>query len=196
MNKISKNIIECLLGSLVVLIFGPLLSPATNPWYEIYLQPLYWLFGVIGSIVISSVIVYFLNINPRKFYHIVNVVPVSIFWTISVLSLIASFVVIAVIENVAIKIVLLLVVTILYLFLIYIFLHRGVCIYKNGKIRIFRFKIKTYDASKIDDIIFEYANKKCNIIIVINGFKEEFKLSLFSAKMIENRLKRLMSKFD
>ena len=135
----------------------------------------------------------FLDINPRKFYHIINVVPVSIFLTILTLSMITSLVLIAVIENVVIKIALLVLLTFLFLISIYVFMHRGVCIYKNGKIRIFKFKIKTYDASKIDDIIFEYANKKCNIIIVINGFKEEFKLSSFSAKMIENRLKGLMS---
>ena len=193
MNQIKKNAIECLLGSLVVLLFGPLLSPATNPWYEIYAQPLYWLFGCIGCVVVSSIILYFLNINPRKFYFCINIVSVSIFLTILTLSMITSLVLIAVIENVVIKIALLVLLTLLFLISIYVFMHRGVCIYKNGKIRIFRFKIKTYDASKIDDIIFEYANKKCNIIIVINGFKEEFKLSSFSAKMIENRLKGLMN---
>ena len=72
-------------------------------------------------------------------------------------------------------------------------MHRGVCIYQNGKIRIFKFKIKTYKASKIDDIKFDYENKKCNVVIIINGVKEEFILSSFSAKMTENRLKSLLS---
>lgn len=58
--------------------------------------------------------------------------------------------------------------------------------------RIFKFKIKTYNASKIDDIKFDYG-KKCNIIIIINGVKEEFILSSFLAKTTENRLKSLLS---
>lgn len=192
MNKINKkSIIECLFGSIIVLILAPLLSPSANPWYAIYGHPLYWLFGCLGCVVLSFIILYFTDINPRKFYHIVNVVPVSIFLIISTLSLITSLVLISLIENLAIKIVLLLLVIVLFLFLIYVFMHRGFCVYKNGKIRIFRLKIKTYDASKIDDIKFEYSNKKCDIIIVIGGLKEEFKLSSFSAKMIENRLKGL-----
>ena len=192
MNQIKKNVIECLLGSLVVLLFGPLLSPATNPWYEIYAQPLYWLFGCIGCVVVSSIILYFLNINPRKFYYCINIVSVSIFLTLSTLSLITSLVLISIVENVIFEIILLILTIILYLFMIYAFMQRGICIYKNKKIRIFKFKIKTYNVEKPDDIIFEYSKKKCNIVIVINGFKEEFKLSSFSAKMIEKRLKSIM----
>ena len=81
----------------------------------------------------------------------------------------------------------------LYLFLIYVFMHRGICIYKKGKIRIFKFKIKTYVANKIDDINFEYKNNKCLISIKIGEYKEEFKLSSFSAKLIENRMKQIVN---
>ena len=40
MNKTLKNILECSLGSILVLFFGPLLSPISNPWYQIYTEPL------------------------------------------------------------------------------------------------------------------------------------------------------------
>ena len=80
-----------------------------------------------------------------------------------------------------------------YLFLIYTFMHRGICIYKRGKIRIFKFKIKTYIAYKIDDINFEYQNKKCLISITIGDYKEEFKISSLSAKSIENRMKQIVN---
>lgn len=193
MIKNIKSIVECLLGSVVVLLFAPLLSPTTDPWYGIYSQPLFWLFGGLGCIILSCTILYFSSINPRKFYYCINIVPVSIFLSLSTISLITSLVLISIIENIAIKFTLLILVIFVYLFLIYVFMHRGVCIYQNGKIRIFKFKIKTYDASKIDDIKFDYENKKCNVVIIINGVKEEFILSSFSAKMIENRLKSLLS---
>ena len=72
-------------------------------------------------------------------------------------------------------------------------MHRGICIYKKGKIRIFKFKIKTYIADKIDDINFEYQNKKCLISITIGDYKEEIKISSLSAKTIEKRMKQIVN---
>jgi hypothetical protein len=192
MSKLTKSILECLLGSLLVLFFGPLLSPMTNPWYQIYSEPLYWLFGSIGCGILTFIIIYFIDINPRKFYYCINVIPVILFLTLSTLCLIPSIIYIAIIENIVLKISLLILLIFMYLFLIYAFIHRGICIYKN-KIRIFKFKIKTYNASKIENIKFEHLNKKCNIIITINDLKEEFVLSSFSAKMIEKRMCELIS---
>ncbi|MBQ9730504.1 MAG: hypothetical protein IJV94_00055 [Bacilli bacterium] len=193
MNKeFKKIIIECLLGSLLVLLFAPLLYPVTDPWFEIYSSPIYWLFGYLSCAIISFIIVYFTNINSRKFYYCINIVPASIGLTLSTFSFITILVLISLMENICIKIVLLILVTLLYLFLLYVIIHRGICIYKNGKIRIFKFKIKTYNVTKIEDIRFEYENKKCNIVIIINGFKEEFVLSSFSAKLVEKRLKSIV----
>ena len=81
MNNTLKNIFECLLGSILVLFFGPLLSPISNPWYQIYTEPLYWVFGILGCSILSSIIIYFIDINPRKFYYCWNIVPISIFLT-------------------------------------------------------------------------------------------------------------------
>ena len=193
MNRILKNILECLLGSILVLFFGPLLSPISNPWYQIYTEPLYWVFGILGCSILTSIIIYFVDINPRKFYYCLNIVPISIFLTFSTIGLIISLVFISLVENILLKIILLILLILLYLFLIYVFMHRGICIYKKGKIRIFKFKIKTYVADKIDDINFEYQNRKCLISITIRDYKEEFKLSSLSAKSIENRMKQIVN---
>ena len=72
-------------------------------------------------------------------------------------------------------------------------MHRGICIYKKGKIRIFKFKIKTYVVDKIDDINFEYQNNKCLVFITIGDNKEEFNLSSLSAKSIENRMRQIVN---
>ena len=160
MNKTLKNILECALGSILVLFFGPLLSPISNPWYQIYTEPLYWVFGILGCSILTGIIIYFIDINPRKFYYCLNIVPTTIFLTVSTIGLIIAVVFISIIENIIIKTVLLIFLILIYLFLIYSFMHRGICIYKRGKIRIFKFKIKTYIADKIDDINFEYQNKK------------------------------------
>ncbi len=193
MNKTLKNILECSLGSILVLFFGPLLSPISNPWYQIYTEPLYWVFGILGCSILTSIIIYFIDINPRKFYYCLNIVPISIFFTFSTIGLIISFIFIAIIENTLIKIILLIFLVLVYLFLINLFMHRGICIYKKGKIRIFKFKIKTYIADKIDDINLEYQNKKCLISITIGDYKEEFKISSLSAKSIEKRMTQIVN---
>lgn len=193
MNKTLKNILEYALGSILVLFFVPLLSQMSNPWYQIYTEPLYWVFGILGCSILTSIIIYFIDINPREFYYCLNIVPITIFLTVSTICLIISVIFIAIIENILIKIVLLIFLILVYLFLIYAFMHRGICIYKRGKIRIFKFKIKTYIADKIDDINFEYQNKKCLISITIGDYKEEFKLSSLSARTIENRMKQIVN---
>lgn len=194
MKKIIKSILECLLGSLIVLFFGPLLSPMSNPWYQVYSETSYWIFGILGCSILTFIIVYFTEINPRKFYHFLNDAPIAIFLLFSTFGLITSFIFIAIIENIIVKTILLIITILLYLFLFYTLIHRGVCIYEKGKIRIFRFKIKTYIANKIDDINFEYQNKKCIITITINDSKEEFKLSSRSAKSLERRMKQIADK--
>ena len=193
MNKTLKSILECLSGSILVMFLGPLLSPISNPWYQIYTEPLYWVFGILGCSILTSIIIYFIDINPRKFYYCLNIVPTSIFLLFSTIGLIISLAFITLIENISLKIILLILLILLYLFLIYVFMHRGICIYKKDKIRIFKFKIKTYIAKKIDDINFEYQNKKCLISIIIGDNKEEFKISSFSAKLIENRMKQIVN---
>ena len=193
MNKTLKNILECSLGSILVLFFGPLLSPISNPWYQIYTEPLYWVFGILGCSILTSIIIYFVDINPREFYYCLNIVPISIFLTFSTIGLIICLIFIAIIENTLIKIVLLVFLVLVYVFLIYSFMHRGICIYKKGKIRIFKFKIKTYIADKVDDINFEYQNKKCLISITIGDYKEEFKISSLSAKTIKKRMKQIIN---
>ena len=193
MNKTLKNILKCTLGSILVLFFGPLLSPISNPWYQIYTEPLYWVFGILGCSILTGIIIYFIDINPRKFYYCLNIVPITIFLTVSTIVLIIAVVFISIIENILIKTVLLIFLVLVYLFLIYTFMHRGICIYKRGKIRIFKFKIKTYIADKIDDINFEYQNKKCLISITFGDYKEEFKTSSLSAKTIENRMKQIVN---
>ena len=63
MNKTLKNILECSLGSILVLFFGPLLSPISNPWYQIYTEPLYWVFGILGCSILTGIIIYFIDIK-------------------------------------------------------------------------------------------------------------------------------------
>lgn len=193
MNKTLKNILECLLGSILVLFFGPSLYPISNPWHQIYTEPLYWVFGIFGCSILTGIIIYFIDINPRKFYYCLNIVPISILLTFSTIGLIISLIFISLIENILLKSILLILLILLYLFLIYVFMHRGICIYKKGKIRIFKFKIKTYVANKIDDINFEYQNKKCLISITIGDYKEEFKIPSISAKSIEKRMKQIIN---
>mgnify|MGYP003296693149 CR=1 FL=1 len=107
MNKTLKNILECSLGSILVLFFGPLLSPISNPWYQIYSEPLYWTFGILGCFILACIIIYFTDFNPRKFYHCLNIVPTVVFLTISTISFLVSIILIALIKNILIKILLL-----------------------------------------------------------------------------------------
>ena len=95
MKKIIKSILECLLGSLIVLFFGPLLSPMSNPWYQVYSETSYWIFGILGCIILTFIIVYFTEINPRKFYHFLDDAPIAIFLLFSTFGLITSLIFIA-----------------------------------------------------------------------------------------------------
>jgi hypothetical protein len=68
-------------------------------------------------------------------------------------------------------------------------LHRGVAIYQCGKIRIFKFFIKTYQINLIDDCRLDYQGRKCTVHIIMDGKDHMFRTSAFFTKRLEQELK-------
>ncbi len=159
---------------------------------DTYTQPIHWLTCFVAAFIVYNLHLYFVKINSRKMYYLAGIYLTVIVILSFSLAFVFAIIFIALIENIAIKIVLLIVSLLVYLFLIYVFVHRGVAIYDRGKIRIFKFlKIKTYKAEKIDCCKFDYVGKKCIIHITVSGDEHIFKMSSSSAKICEQRLKSI-----
>lgn len=192
MKKILRTISKYVTASVVLLLYLSLTEFYTEPWYLVFENPEFWIMGGSACLVTCLALAYFIDINPRKFYYCVQIVPASICTAISTLILIVLLVLIALMQNVLWKVVLLILAVAIHLLSIYLFIHRGICVYKNGKIRVFKGKVKTYIASEIDNVQFAYQNKKCTITVTINGNKEKFRLSNSSARLAEKRLKQFI----
>ncbi|MBE6903740.1 MAG: hypothetical protein E7480_03940 [Ruminococcaceae bacterium] len=151
----------------------------------------HWLLCFLAVLTVYHILFYFEKVNPRKMYYCVGVFTTTIAILFSSVAFIVALIWIAILENIAIKIVFLFVSSIIYLTLIYIFVHRGVAVYKRGKIRIFKFSVKTYQTDKIEDYSFDYIGKKCVIHIIVSGNDHIFKIPSSSAKHCEQRFKSI-----
>lgn len=188
-NKVIKNCLSVIAYTIVFGLVYPLLYMesvlSTYPRIE------YWISCFISGFVVHTLQIYFNELNPREMYYIIGIAKTSTAILLSTFTLILGLIWISIRGNTMMKVVFLISSFLIYLFLIYCFVHKGVAIYKRGKVRIFNFKIKTYQVDKIDDCIFEYAGKKCVIHIVVSGNDHIFKIPSASARLCEQRLKSI-----
>lgn len=193
MKKIFKYILSTIFYSIAAGIVIGLLYPVFDGVsLELYKAAGYWISCVIIGFVVKNIDFYFTKLNPRTFYHCADIILASVILTLTFFASILVIVLIGLMEDLIIKILLIISVVIFILFIVYVVCHRGVAIYNKGKIRIFKFKIKTYYTKQIDNIEFEYNGKKCTINIIVEGQNNIFKLPSNSAKVCEKRFKTLM----
>jgi len=188
-KKVIKYCATIIGYTIIVGIFEPIINVTS---VDAYIQLEHWIGSFFAAMVVYNLQIYFEKINPRKMYHCLGVHFSTIGMVLSTFAFIAMVIWAVIIESTAMKTAWLIIAFLLYLFLIYVFVHRGVAIYKRGKIRIFKFVIKTYNTDKIENIVFDYNGKKCTIHIIVLGNEHIFKLSSSSAKLCEKRLKSII----
>jgi len=189
MKKVIKHIIR-FLGFFAFMGFLSPFVDCINP-LNAYKDPEHWIAVFVSVSIVYPIIVYIYEINPRKFYYCVDQVLVTIVWLLLFFGLFATIIILIILENIVFKIILLVSSVLVFLFIIHAFVHRGIAVYSKGKIRIFKFKIKTYSTDKIDDITFEYNGKKCTVNIIVCGEDNIFRIPSSSAKRFEPKLKSL-----
>ena len=184
-NRIKNIITSIFLGALLLSICPYLFNEPT-----LYTFPLYWILGLLFSIALS----FLLNLRkPRKkFYYCYNVIKSAIVLTIATWFFLVVSIGIAFMDNFIVQTLILVALTILYVFLWRKLIYRGICIYDNGTIKVYKGKIKTYNTNTIDDIRFEYTKNKCKLTIIINGCEEIFSLSKISAIFAQKNLRELI----
>lgn len=181
MKKIFNHILNIIGLGLLIGLFAPIINGRIP---EDYLSLEHWIIAFGGSSITYLCVMYFTEINPRSFYYCLdNLVLRSILSSVLVIVFIVGVVFICLIESTLIKIILLILLVLLFLFSCYVLLHRGICIY-NNKIRVFKFKIYTFNNAKIDFIKQEQEGKYLCAIVSINGQIHKFK----SSKLCLNRL--------
>lgn len=168
--------------ALFVGFLDPLLYGTSRKVYE---MPWYWIGCFIGAFLVYNIVFYFDKINPRKMYHCIGMFTATVVFPLCTIAFLAAFVYAGILKSV----ILMIVIPAPYLFLIYALLHRGVAIYENGKIRIFKFRIYTYNTGLIDDFIIDHNGKKCTVHIIVEGNDHTFRMSSRFTKRIEQELK-------
>ena len=108
--------------------------------------------------------------------------------------IISLFAIFICLESMYVQILLLALVLVVFAFAVYASFFRGVAVYKNGTVRIFKFKVKTYKDATVDDIKIEYSGNKCKIIIKVNVEDNVFNPLAISGKACGPRLMKLLEK--
>ncbi len=195
--------IKNLLKHIILVIIYSLLLGLVSPIYdmvnvlETYQRPSHWAICLITVLVVYPIFLYFHKINPREFYFCYNIPSVTVALTLSSVALIAGLIAVGIMEGILLKTLLMTMLGSVYLFSVYALVCRGVAIYKKGKVRIFKFRIKTYaERNTVDTVRFEYVGKKCTVHIVISGYEHTFRLSAYSAKLCEKRFDSLPKQKD
>lgn len=190
MRRLGKHFANMLLCALLFGLFSPVFDTASIA--ETYRSAWHWGGCFLATAVCYPVILYFEQWNPRKMYYCIDVLSVTLGAALATAGLLAAIVVVVIfLEGVALQIIALSLSIVMYLVLLYALGHRGVAVYDNGKIRVFRLRVRTYTARRLDDLCFEYMGNRCRITFVICGEPHVFRASARSARLCEKRLREL-----
>ena len=211
-NKILRHIGRVILYAILVGIIAPVfdlielgLRGAPDPLsaFEAYVNPWYWLFVAIMVVGIYTIVLYFREIKPRIFVFLYDIMQTTVLVCLligaEVLALL--YAVVGLSDHKALLILALIACGVVFLFGIYAITCRGVAIYQNGKVRIFKFRIYTYQTGEVEDLRLEYQGRICCVHVVVQGHDHVFKISAGTAKAVEHRLTMLakngeIEKFD
>lgn len=186
MKRILMHFLYIVAFGALIGLLAPFFDNGTIP--DDYLKIENWVLAYISVITVYPIIMYFTKINPRTFYYCIDKIVIrSITFSIALMIFILALAYISIlVESIVKKIIILILVLTIFLFVIYALFHRGICIYKN-KIRIFKFKIYTYNNCNIESISHAVINQDDFVIITICGKTHKFKIS----KLCLKRLKKL-----
>lgn len=196
-KKIVTHVLSILGIALLLALLAPLDALITNPTlgikaFALWHETSHWLISLLIAPLIYFAVYYFLEYRPRDFYYCFDIMLVSFVTLIAFFGLLTAFVFIAIAEALQSHISCIALLLPIFLLIIYVTWHRGLAIYKD-KIRIFKFRIKTYPTTTVDNIIVEQGKFLSSIHITICGDTTTFRLSTISAKICEKRLKTVVT---
>ena len=181
MKKLFKYLL-CFIGYYILLyLLSPIFGVSNLSEYS---EQFYWLKILIVEAIVLGSMMYF-DINPRKhiMIHIKRTKQHFILWIVEIILLSITWITLMILiaiwipDNSFIKIVLIILWFLLLPVLFYIFIFRGVSLYRNKKIRIFKLKVTTYKNGVIENIIINDFGENAKINIVINGQDNYFIVS-------------------
>ncbi len=191
-KKVFKHIV-CILGLAFLMGFGsPIYNWIENPafthhTFSSWADPWHWMLCLAISIILYLIYQYFMEYRPRTFYYCIDLVSLVIVIQIELWGSILAAIFFPWPQNSFALAACICAYVFLLFFLIYASGHRGFAIYRD-KIRIFKFRIKTYHTTELDDISIEYGNFIANIRITVCGETTIFRLPAFAARLCERRL--------
>lgn len=158
-----------------------------------YTDPYYWLIIVAAVGIVYPTVIYFREFRPRTFVHLYDVVWATAATCLLIGGEVAAlmFVLFRLSEHKVLMIFALIACGAVFLFGLYAIICRGVAIYQNGKVRVFKFRVYTYPTDTVDDLRLEYRGKQCIVHVVVQGDEHLFRVSKGSAELIEKRLEQL-----
>ncbi len=159
-----------------------------------YSDPGHWGFCLVISLVaiIVEVLVCENIIQIPTFYFCSGILPIVVTILTFFALIISLILILANFESAFIQALLLVLAVSVFAFAIGSSWCRGVAVYDDGTVKIFKFKIKTYEAAVIDDIKIEYSGIKCKIIITVNGEDNVFNAFAATGQICSKRLMELL----
>ncbi len=186
MKKVLAYLAKLLVYTLILGVVYPFTDRMN--FYESYTSPEYWLTVFISAFVIYNIIFYFETVNPRIFYCFVDGGVVFAVVVAVILAFLGLVIAVAMLESAVLKISFVILGALVGLFVIYASVYRGIAVYEKGKIRVFDFKIKTYNTMVFDSVSFECNGNKCTCTAVINGEASSFKFSAKNEEIMRLKL--------
>jgi hypothetical protein len=130
-------------------------------------------------------------IQIPTFYFCSGVLPIVATILTFFAFMVSLFVILWNFESAAIQVVFIILTLVICAFVIGATWCRGVAVYEDGTVKIFKFRVKTYNDAVIDDIKIEYNGIKCKIIVTVNGEDNVFNAFAVTGKLCGKRLMEL-----
>ena len=158
-----------------------------------YSDPGHWRFCLVISLVgtILEALVRNNIIRIPTFYFCSGILPIVATILTFFAFMVSLFVILWNFESAAIQVVFIILTLVICAFVIGATWCRGVAVYEDGTVKIFKFRVKTYKDAVIDDIKIEYNGIKCKIIVTVNGEDNVFNAFAVTGKLCGKRLMEL-----
>ena len=197
-KKILKHVAS-VLGLAFLIGFGsPVYNWIENPSFSHHIfsswaDPWHWMLCLAISVLLYLIYQYFMEYRPRAFYYCFDLISLVLVIQIALWGSILAVIFLPWPQNPFALAACICAYIFLLAFLIYASGHRGLAIYRD-KIRIFKFRIKTYHTSVVDDISIVYGDFIAQIKITVCEETTTFHLPVFAARLCQRRLSAIPTK--
>ena len=193
MKKFLKYL--CLFFGIYILLY--LLAPLSGVSNgREYTEPFYWLEILIVETVVLGSLIYF-NEAPRRhvMIHPNRSTKQTVLWGIGIALFVLAWIgtmmlAISAPDGSPEKIVWIVVWALLIPLFVYLFIYRGISLYRNKKIRIFKVKVTAYKNAVIENIFIEDVGANAKLTVVINGQEHVFTVSKAMAPVYRMKLQQ------